>query len=295
MDERNDLLVSEKYLSFFYFKLKRRELAGINTKAIDLLFRRYRGYIADESAMLPAVCQNVVEDYDSKLMCNYSHERVNICVIGRLEKPFILPAAKAIEKITMTHLEDKFTVWFIGASDNGNTEIELVSLFANHENVELIITGYLFPIPRKLLKGMDYCISSAGSAGVAYREGIVTISIDAHDSQAIGILGYTTQNTLYRKEEPRQNIEKLLNKVMYENELNKYEFVPSDYKPDINSLEKHIAFLEESEKSKEYFNINELHSVKDDIKKNIIRFLGIRNYFMLKTDIHTKRRKKNKR
>ena len=67
-----------------------------------------RGYIADESAMLPAVCQNVVEDYDSKLMCNYSHERVNICVIGRLEKPFILPAAKAIEKITMTHLEDKF-------------------------------------------------------------------------------------------------------------------------------------------------------------------------------------------
>lgn len=82
---------------------------------------------------------------------------------------------------------------------------------------------------------------------------------------------------------------------MYENELNKYEFVPSDYKPDINSLEKHIAFLEESEKSKEYFNINELHSVKDDIKKNIIRFLGIRNYFMLKTDIHTKRRKKNKR
>ena len=295
LDERNDLLVSEKYLSFFYFKLKRRELAGINTKAIDLLFRRYRGYIADESAMLPAVCQNVVEDYDSKLMCNYSHERVNICVIGRLEKPFILPAAKAIEKITMTHLEDKFTVWFIGASDNGNTEIELVSLFANHENVELIITGYLFPIPRKLLKGMDYCISSAGSAGVAYREGIVTISIDAHDSQAIGILGYTTQNTLYRKEEPRQNIEKLLNKVMYENELNKYEFVPSDYKPDINSLEKHIAFLEESEKSKEYFNINELHSVKDDIKKNIIRFLGIRNYFMLKTDIHTKRRKKNKR
>ena len=91
------------------------------------------------------------------------------------------------------------------------------------------------------------------------------------------MLGYTTQNSLYREEEPKQSIEEILNKVMYENELDKYTFTPSNYKPDINSLKQHMDFLEKSEKTKEYFDVSRLYSRKDSIKKNIIGILGIKN------------------
>ena len=60
LDERNDLLVPESYLDFYWFKHSRRELSGITANSLKMLFRNNVNINDSNSYWLPSYCQNVV-------------------------------------------------------------------------------------------------------------------------------------------------------------------------------------------------------------------------------------------
>lgn len=283
LDERNDLIVPEEYLDFYRFKLKRRELSGITNQSLKMLFRN-NGEITDDNCyFLPARCQNVVSDrvhYNFKSLIKNAK---TLCTIGRLEKDFVMAAAAAYAKITNSRKNEKFNVIFIGGTNDRKIYKKIRYLFKSNENVNLQITGYMYPIPLDLVKYCDLFVSSAGSAGISYQYNRPTISIDAKDSFAIGVLGYTTQASLYRVNEKKQDVAELIEKILYYDYLNNYDYLPKKEVTSNDMLKVHLEFLDSSDKNKEYFPIDKLSVSGKDKKKKIIRcILGNKGYIHLR-------------
>lgn len=283
LDERNDLLVPEEYLPFFAFKYNRRELAGITDSSIPMLFRNRIDLEAGKKCQLGAVCQNVVEDCDHSVLHEIRPESMVLCCIGRLEKPFVKTAVRAFLQIVKDHSDQQFDVVMIGGTTGNSIITSIENEFANLKNVKLIMAGHVFPIPRALFDKVAVVISSAGSAGVAYREGVPTISIDGKDAMAIGVMGYTTQKALYRCDEPLQDAAELAEKILFGNYLRGLPFTPNPRQPDLSALETHISFMNNMDKSKEYFPIDTLQKCrKDKIKFFICSAIGVQNYMRIR-------------
>lgn len=281
LDERNDMLIPNDYLGFYKFKHERKELSGITSESLKMLFR-YAQFIQDENSYwLPSVCQNVVSDSEEFLDFKLPRSDYSLCTIGRLDKPYVSEAAKAYVNIAKKYSDLMFNCVFIGGSEY-NQEQKIRDIFAQLNNVSLIITGYMYPIPRNFLEKMDLFVSSAGSAGVSYEINKVTISIDGEDLHAIGVLGYTTQKSLYRDKEPLKKIDTLIDEVLFSDYLSSYQYTEKASKPDMKAFDKHIVFLNESNKSAHYYSIFSLKlSNKERFKKLIASVVGDTKYTKL--------------
>lgn len=281
LDERNDLLVPESYLDFYWFKHGRRELTGITAKAIKMLFRNSPLINDANSYWLPSYCQNVVSndiqmEYEKFPIADYT-----LCTIGRLDKPYVLETAKAYIKLAKKMRQIHWNVVFIGGSVE-NKESEIREIFSGIDNINLIMMGYVYPIPKSLLDRMDLFVSSAGSAGVSYSANKKTISIDCVDLKAIGVLGYTTQKRLNRKNEPLIEIDELIEKVLFTDYLSHFRYEENSKKDGRELMEKHIEFLRNSEKKKSYYTVYNLKMVgKERIKKVLALVLGDKLYILL--------------
>lgn len=272
-------LVSTDYHPFFYFKLNRGELAGINKTSIPLLFQDPNMIDSKKNKYLTAILDNRPIDIESKFINDLPNSSITITSIGRLEKNNALIIAQEISKFVNDHLNDSFNVIFVGGSDNLDRINEIKTKFINLDNVNLFMSGTMFPIPKSLFRKTDVFVSSAGSATISYIEEKPTISVDVTDGYAIGVLGYTTQNNTYRLNEPKVEISILLEKIIYENFLDNKKFIQ---KNNINISDKfmeHIEFIEKSNKSKEYYNISTIkYKGKNKLKIYALKILGIKNF-----------------
>lgn len=284
LDELKDSLIPDEYIPFFEFKLNRKELAGINEKTLKMLFKEKSIINDDNNFWLSAVCQNVVEDYDNQLLDEIPVSGTNIGCIGRLDKPYIMTVAKELFKFAESNPDLYFNFIFIGSSDSGVCRKKIQKLFTNLKNVHLILLGDIYPLPMELFRIVKIFISSAGSAGVSYRHGAITISIDANDLKAIGVLGYTTQQRLYRNDEPKQEICDLLEKILFKDYLKSFTYTPEKrLLTDEEVLNSHIHFMEHSEKNKIYYPVEFMNIAGKDILKSKIRIiLGARGYLFFR-------------
>lgn len=274
LDERPDRDIVKEYLPFYHFKASRKELAGITENTVKLIFNDCNIRFNYDTS-LPALCQNVVEDYENDLVDLIPKDGYNICILGRLNKKYIFEAVHGIEELASCHLEDKFNIIFIGDSDSKTHKEGILKELRKYSNIKPVFFGYLFPLPSNIFTRFDFCISSAGSAGVCYRQGVPTISIDGKDGKAIGVLGYSTSNTLYRKDEPLIEINELLEQIIYDSYLNNYEYVEQPYIPNMSDLNKHISFLNGTINIHEYYPIYNIKPVGKEKKKSIfIRIFG---------------------
>lgn len=269
LDERNDLTIPEDYLDFYWFKLNRRELSGINDTSLKLLFRRNKKITDENNYNLPSICQNVISEDD----CDLKFPEVDFTVgcIGRLEKPYVVEVAHAYEKLIDNHLDKTFCIVFIGGSDSKQYEDRIKLIFNEKSNATVIMTGFLYPMPKKIFDKIDLFISSAGSAGVSYRQNRPTISVDSTDLKAIGVLGYTTKNSLNRKKEEPEDIFKLAEKVLFTDYLNEFNYKKSLHNPTLEGLKPHIDFLNSSSPEFTYYPIRKMHVAGIDKKKKILR------------------------
>lgn len=282
LDERNDYLVYKRYLPFFYYKLQRNELAGINSKSLMYLFRGYKNCCIDGGPFLPALCQNVVEDIEIPKRLKLPIADYTIGSIGRLEKPYIPYLIREIVKYVNRHQKKQYNLLLIGGTNDNKRILEIKKGTENIKNLNVIITGYMFPIPKQLILKVDLFISSAGSAGVSYGLDRPTISLDAFDCKPIGLLGYTTKHSLYRGEEKVIELSKWI-----ENVLDKKIIMDLSYTPKGNNsfelFEKHSQFLKRCKNKMEYYDIMKIHPQKKDfLKKIIIRLCGDKCFLKIK-------------
>lgn len=268
-------LFSNSMLNYFDFKHKRRELASITEKSLEFLFKGYKKIKENENYYLNAVCINVVEDYDNPIIDNIKKADYNIASIGRLEKPYVPYMIDQVKKFASRYVDKQVQLVLIGSASTEEMEKMIRDKFANVNNVSLLITGNMFPIPKSLFPKMDVFISSAGSAYVSYYEKTPTISIDANDNMPIGIVGYTTKNVLFRQDENAEiTIAEFLDKILIGKFCDKmselYKIKTFDYKVE---FQKHMLFIDSSEKSSIYYPIEKIYEKKN--AKNILQRIGI--------------------
>lgn len=174
-------------LDFLRFKLLRHELYGSSNKIIPMIFKD--NSLDGEKYSFKPYCSNVVEDVPS----DYKKElgRVCICYFGRLDKAYIYRTLNKSIVFFTSHPETIFDVLLIGGTSNHSIINDIKSLMEPISNVCLIITGYLYPIPRDIFSEIDICIASAGCINVSVREGTHTIAVNTITGEVTGIPGYT--------------------------------------------------------------------------------------------------------
>lgn len=254
---------------FYKFKYQRGELAGIVEDSVQRLFEPFDFALDKGSPMIKAYgasdCIFEVEYETPK----YENGPV-IGFVGRMEKEFICNTAQIMADFIKMHPSITFNVVYVGGQPKGTNFIEQIKRdYADIHNVRLYFTGYLFPIPLKLVESFDFCISGAGAANALTRKGIPTITVDARDLKAMGVLGVTTNQTLF-SDTDKQPLEYWIKELM----SNKKQYLPHTKE---NSLyyNLHEEFISKSDKEKAY-NISYVDKIS--IKIICCRIYSIFNF-----------------
>lgn len=252
LDER--IHVPLQMLDYFRFKYARHELFGITEKSIELFFE---GTQTELSYGSPKLSATGVTDCVSDNMPPFKLSMLRgtiIGVVGRLEKPYVKEYAKSLKRYFILHNNTCFTLIFVGGAPKGSEiPAQLETLFLNCPNVKLVITGYLFPIPRVLVRRFDICLAGAGAANAIKREGVATLVLDPRDLMPNGILGVTTQDSLFSDKE-KKPIDWWLDEVLTHKE--RYSQPPTSLNYDFSP---HMEIIKNGEGTCEY-NYSFLHS-----------------------------------
>jgi hypothetical protein len=282
--QENNLLISQTEQDFFLFKQSRSELVGICDCSIYDMFKHFAPIKKEQSAHLKAYCNNVVEDleYRDYVPKDLSKYDFKIGLLSRIDKPFITPALTDFIEYASNKKDKSFLLIMIGGAPNkSNFEKNILNLFSAIKNVDVLITGYLFPIPQKLLEICDAHISSAGSAWVCSNSGVPTISYDGNDFKPIGILNRTTNHSLFR--DKRVNIvtlAELLDDILISKKYQKVGMSYDCLKPDFSSHYKYINKLLSHDYL--YFSFENINlSVEEARLSLMLKLLGARFYTKL--------------
>lgn len=255
--QEDNTLTSKIDQDFINFKFQRRELASITDQSTYDMFSNFSPISMEESAgcHLPAYCNNVEEDIDSEWINKIKLLKYDYLVgcISRINKPFVIPALTDFINYVGKHPEKHFLLILIGGGPEGtHFDQDVRKMFKRVKNAEIFITGYMYPLSIKLLSMFDVFFTSAGSSWVCMRSGIPTITIDGRDYKPIGVLGRTTNHSLFRGEdEPPLDfsylMDEILNNKTFERQEPRYELNRQDFT-------EHDVFLQSMSKVRKYFS-----------------------------------------
>lgn len=259
---------NEKYYKqFFSFKLKRREIAGIHKTSLLKLFGGDNHILEEQLYWLPAMCMNVVDHCDNPVLKELDDDSIKICSIGRLNKPYVIEMCKELRQFALLYKSKNIQVILLGDSPNIIDKIKIKNIL-NLSNIKILITGYIFPIPKKLFPKIDVFASCSGSAIVSYGEKRPTILIDPQKAKVVGIPGYDIKHILDATETiGLYPLSAALQKVLDDKVKIEYE----DLKP-LESVEHflqiHDNFVANSTIKKQYFDVlRQKNSKQEDIFK----------------------------
>ena len=264
----------KSYLDFFKYKYDRGEFFVNTQYALRQLFEGYYEVSEGASSFLSATCHNAVEDCDSLLIEKLPNADYTIGMIGRVNKPFVLPVIREIAQYSAYHSEHTFALAILGGSPDENDYTAIHQVVDDVANLYIMITGPIFPVPYNMIKRGNVFISSAGSVRTSADCGMISIAIDANDFQPIGIYGYTTQEYIHRP--PNSEIitlSTLLDQIIFEKKYISRPEYNSDW-PDIEkSFDNHLFRLQEAEKNLQYYDIGKIHPAMGLILQEIIHRL----------------------
>ncbi len=248
-------------LDFMNFKHLRNELAGTYDDSLIKMFDGYKNIPPNERYYLTATNSQVVKDipYD-KLPSKKNYDWV-IGSIGRLEKPYVRWMIKAVNNFAKKYCHKKILLILVASDENNKTKL-MIKDEVTSSNLEIMVTGVLFPIPKVIFAYVDLFISSATSAQISASEGTPTITVDGNDYKGIGILGYTTSEDLYHSSKKDIfEIDELIEQVLIHNVCDSIPFDPNlvwlfkqkDWK---NILDAHLDLINRSASEKQYYDLN---------------------------------------
>lgn len=275
--------LTEETHAFLDFKHKRRELAGIDVSSLEVLFKNYKELKPDESYSLKAACTNVVEDVENSIIDSIRRSDIMIGSIGRLEKGYVRALTKNSIAFANSNPTRRVSLVLVGGTRDEKVARELRKITSPCSNLDLIITGFMYPIPRKLFSLVDIFVSGAGSARVSTAEGVLTMTVDVNTGKPIGLLGYDTNSTLYSDKEQTKSIAEMLQEVLIEKEMHKKK-IPMKYEQTIPDFRQryaeHMDFVERSEQEKEYYPVDKIKLVdkRGSMKKLLFKTLGRTGY-----------------
>lgn len=281
----NDKIADSNYFNFFKFKFERKEIAGIVNSLLVRFFEQYMKLDEKKSYSLSANSNNAitnVEDveYDKSKILD---DCITVLSLGRIEKPYLFPTLESFRNYAKENVQLNFNLVVVGGNlDNAIEEVRIKQLFDRLENVNLVLTGSLFPIPLGLIRRTDVCIASSGSAGLTYKFGIPTITIDGNDLLPIGILGYNANSWLFRNStEPPQKLSDLLNLIIKERVIKNEFLIPQEFKIKAD-YSQHLNFIAQSASEFTYYDMEKFYNIKNRIIRLCVLMFGVKNCIYLR-------------
>lgn len=283
--QEHNIVENKGLLDFFKFKYDRRELAGIKVNTLKELFKDVLILNDSDSYRLNASCNNVVLDVPSPYIARLNKSQYDyiVGILSRLDKPFVQPCITDLISYFHKYSNKQFLLLAMGDAPLMSMDIVIIKrIVAKAPNVTLMLTGYLFPVPSKLLESCDVCVASAGSVRVCAYAGVPTIAYDGNDFKPIGIFGRTTEESLFRKEGSCiPMLENLLDDIL----INKlYKKQSPDYSKAKPYFHLHDDFLNRSKQCYDYFDTFSL-SKETRIEKYVsmvFSIIGIQTYLKLR-------------
>lgn len=266
--------LTDNEAAFLEFKVKRWEiLNGSQTS-----YKRYFGsrvkkeYDMFSNKMMP-LCSNVVDPRIDIPLPQFEEGNLSILSLGRLNKPYLIPMVEEIRRFANKYNRQVFNLIFVGGSPDGKVEYIIKNYFIKQNNVRLYMLGYMLPIPQKLFCYVDVAIASSNSVLVSSQNGIPTIVIDAYDYKAIGVYGYTTNETLKRKNETTMEISDLLEEILIFKKYEKSD--PKALSSDLieETFKPQIDFVLKNNCSYCTYDVNAIYGLKERIVSTIKRII----------------------
>jgi len=263
---------------FLKYKLDRHELFGITSESVSKMLKKYYSIPCNPSFAFYAACSNVVEDIETNILDMLPQASFNIGSIGRLEKGFVLPVLLQIKAFCEAKSGDTFNIILIGGSIDKALQDNIKRIFKSVMNANLLITGFLYPIPRKLVKSIDVFVSSSGSAMASMLEGVPTISVTPDRGDPLGILDYTTRNDVFG-EKSNRSLSELLELILYSGfcqKVNRLGMLTEQQQGFDSEMRKQLSIACEGNDGN-YFNVSRICSgtLKQMLYSYLCRFLGV--------------------
>lgn len=176
--------------SFLRSKLEQHDLSGILKSSVGEMLGD-PSIPVREDMWVSAYCNNVVQDCAD----NFSHlldktADYTIGSIGRLEKVYVPALMDRLAEYFAAHPDKRYNLLLIGGASDNSRIHQIHRKFSSFDNVKLVITGSLYPIPRKLIQNVDLFMSASGSGNVTYYEMVPTIRLNYTTAEPVGIIGH---------------------------------------------------------------------------------------------------------
>ena len=215
-------------IEYFKFKAKRHELAGIMRESLLALFGNDYKLPDEENTVLSAFSTNSVEDIPIPFELDTSKYDVVVGNIGRITKPYVQWMSKDLCVFANEHKDKTILLLLVGGEPGTSDETKIKETLKPCKNVDIFSTGFLFPIPQKLLGKIHVATATSGCIITALKVNLVTVGYRDDDNYPSGICGYDLK-IFPPPDVPIDKRKKLgdyLNEVLYGDFLSRYQFTP---------------------------------------------------------------------
>lgn len=248
---------STSVLQYLDYKHNRKELAGITPESLSALFDGFKILGDDEKIQLKACVGDVVrEGIIEKKIDDLNSLDFNIGCISRIEKPFVNTLIQDVTFFADKNPQKKILLLIIGDAPKEKIKRNIRKKIKPFSNINLVMTGALFPIPKKIFYQMDIFFACAGAARLCAHHGALTASIDVNTHKSIGYLGYDTDKTIYgNPNSPQKSVFSVLEDVLIKKKLpqkkdRNFDLKLIDFRSEYAN---HMQFIASSDKEKKYY------------------------------------------
>lgn len=279
LPETND--ISPKDYNFFLFKYNQHCLYGITKNTIPQMMND--GGVYPNTTLTAVGCTaDAVNNENLYNIPNWKDADYTILSLGRLNKPYVPYMLAAVENFIKAIGSNTVNLILVGGYINVSIRKKINTISKYSKTINIFYLGEMNPIPQVLFRKSDVAIAVAGCAGICQRQGLPTITIDANDFKAIGILGKTTKNRIYREKEQPIEITELLYKVLVEKEYVKSAPQKCLSRQNIDYSE-HDKLLQIPSNYNYYQVSHKVDSYIDFFIKCAICILGCKKYYTMVT------------
>lgn len=188
MQEKNNYQADMR--AFLQFKYDRHELSGIMDHSVSNMLGDLNLPLRPD-ARVRAFCTNVVQDCADPYSPFFDpHADITFGSIGRLEKDYVLPLINSLVGFFRDHADTRYNLVLIGGCADKHRLQTIKDTLATCNNVHLVLTGNLYPIPRTLVEKVDIFVSAAGSASATYYQQRPTVKVNHLTAEPLGIMGH---------------------------------------------------------------------------------------------------------
>lgn len=275
LDEKNPRITREVF-PFYEFKYKRHELACITAQTMKKYFD---GYMDVKNAyFLKAVCSNSTENFDSPITDKIPKNEYMLGYIGRPSKSFFKPVLKGVIAFADEVYPKRVTFTIFGG-DNSEVIKGIEEECKNQNNIDLFITGYMFPFPEKAILAHNLFISGAGSRYASANLGVPTVSMDVYNNRPIDMVVRNDQ-PFTSEEYDGKTVLDYIKQVLIKGDYPKAtELQPIGLDYAFKEFDKHMEFLAEADNDLKYFSIEALPlNKKQKVFKLLRKIFGNDNF-----------------